>query len=96
MTNNKAVGYQHDLSSDNDGAIYNGDQLMPDRDSEMQQKRMRKRDGPVVINQAPAQDLNARGDRTISRLIISIMIFKIIIITFSYKTHMANSHTYHV
>lgn len=42
MTKNKAVGYQHDLSSDNRGAIYNGDQLMRNRDGRCEHAQVRK------------------------------------------------------
>lgn len=58
------------------GAIYNEDQLMLDKDSIMNAHKS-ERDRGGVINHAPAHDLDARSDRTISCLIISIMIFKI-------------------
>lgn len=75
LTNNEADGYQHDLSSDNNGAVYNGDQLMLDGDKNTDMNE-REKEERKVINHAPAQELDARGDREIS-LIISIMIFKI-------------------
>lgn len=56
MTNSEAVEYQHDLSSDNDGAIYNQDQLMPERDSTTAACG-KERDEEIVINHAPAHDL---------------------------------------
>lgn len=56
MTNSEADEYQHDLSSDNDGAIYNQDQLMPERDSITAANGI-ERDEEVVINHAPAHDL---------------------------------------
>lgn len=56
MTNSEAVEYQHDLSSDNDGAIYNQDQLMPERDGITVAGAI-ERDEEMVINHAPAHDL---------------------------------------
>lgn len=76
LTSNQAVENQHDLSSDNHGAIYNRDQLMLEGDGRRPSPESEgERRG--VINHAPAHDLNACGDRAISRLIISIMIFKV-------------------
>lgn len=58
------------------GAIYNRDQLMLEK-NEDRETHASERDKYRVINHASAHDLDARSDRTISGLIISIMIFKI-------------------